>query len=152
MNVTVIPIVIGVLGTIPKSFVKENGWLRNQRTSGDHLEYCIIKIGQNTEKSPGDLRRLTVTQTLVKNYQLTPVWKNSKRKIIIMIIIIIERSPKVWEKTGGIGNKKKNRDHPDCSIDSKNTKKNPGNLKRPVFTQTPMKDQKLTLAWKASME
>ena len=35
----------------------------------------IIEIGQNTEKSPGDLRLLTVTQTSVKDHQLTLVWK-----------------------------------------------------------------------------
>ena len=29
------------------------------------------KNGQNTESSPGDLMRLTVTQTPVKNHQLT---------------------------------------------------------------------------------
>ena len=28
-------------------------------------------IGQNTETSPGDLRRLAVTQTQEKNHQLT---------------------------------------------------------------------------------
>ena len=28
----------------------------NKRTSGDYPNYSIIKIGQNTEKSPGDLR------------------------------------------------------------------------------------------------
>ena len=32
---------------------------------------AFIKIGQNTEKSPGDLRRLAVTQTPVKDHQLT---------------------------------------------------------------------------------
>ena len=31
----------------------------------------IIENGQNTEKSPGDLRRLAVTQFLVKDHQLT---------------------------------------------------------------------------------
>ena len=31
----------------------------------------IAKNGQNPETSPGDLRRLAVTQTPVKNYQLT---------------------------------------------------------------------------------
>ena len=35
--------------------------------------------GQNTEKSPGDLKRLAVTQTPVKNYRLTLVWKTLKR-------------------------------------------------------------------------
>ena len=34
----------------------------NERTSGDHPNYSIVEIGQNTEKSPGDLRRLAVTQ------------------------------------------------------------------------------------------
>ncbi len=33
----------------------------NKRTSGDHTDIRIIKIGQNTEGSPGDLRRLAVT-------------------------------------------------------------------------------------------
>ena len=31
------------------------------RTSGDHPNYHIIENGQKTEKSPGDLRRLTIT-------------------------------------------------------------------------------------------
>ena len=39
-------------------------------TSKDNLDYSIIKIGQNTEKSPGDLRRLAVMQTLVRKHQL----------------------------------------------------------------------------------
>ena len=34
-------------------------------------------IGKNTEKSPGDLRRLAVTQTPVKDHQLRLVWKSS---------------------------------------------------------------------------
>ena len=29
----------------------------------------IIKIGQNTEKSPGDLRKLAVTETPVKSHR-----------------------------------------------------------------------------------
>ena len=52
--------------------------LANKRMSGDHPNYSIIKIGQNTEKSPDDLRRLADTQTPVKNYQLTLVWKTLK--------------------------------------------------------------------------
>ena len=31
---------------------KETGGLGNKRTSKDQLKYCIIKDGQNTEKSP----------------------------------------------------------------------------------------------------
>ena len=47
------------------------GGLGNKRTSGDHSDYNIVKIGQNTEKSPGDLRRFAVTQTPVRNHRLT---------------------------------------------------------------------------------
>ena len=45
--------------------------LGNKRRSGDHPDDSIIKIGLNPEKSPGDLRRLAVTQTPVSNHQLT---------------------------------------------------------------------------------
>ena len=37
---------------------KDTGRLRNKSTSGDHPKYIIVEIDQNTEKSPGDLRRL----------------------------------------------------------------------------------------------
>ena len=57
---------------------KEDGRVGNWRTSRDHLNYSIVKIGQNTEKSPGDLRRLVVTQTPVKDHQLTLVSKTRK--------------------------------------------------------------------------
>ena len=56
MKVTVIPIVIGALGTIPK-FGKGVGRAGNLRTSRVHPNFSIVKINQNTEKSPGDLRR-----------------------------------------------------------------------------------------------
>ena len=39
--------------------------------SGDYPNYCIIEIDQNTEKSPGDLRRFAVTQTPVNDRHLT---------------------------------------------------------------------------------
>ena len=52
-----------------------NNWYKDWRTwklrtSGDHPNYCIIKIVQNTEKSPGDLKRLAVAQSPVKNHLL----------------------------------------------------------------------------------
>ena len=59
MKVTVIPIVTDVPGT-------RTGGLRNNRMSGDHPNYSIVEISQNTEKSPGILKRLAVTQTPVK--------------------------------------------------------------------------------------
>ena len=45
------------------------GGLGNNRTSGDHPNYSINEIDQNTKKSPGGLRRLVVTQTPVRNHQ-----------------------------------------------------------------------------------
>ena len=46
--------------------------LGNKRMSGDLPNYSM-KIGQNTEKSPVNLRRLAVIQTPVRNHQLTLV-------------------------------------------------------------------------------
>ena len=46
------------------------GGFGNKKTNGDHLNKCIIEIGQNSEKSPIDLRKLAVTQTPVKDNQL----------------------------------------------------------------------------------
>ena len=37
---------------------KETGENGNWRTIRDHPNYCIIEVGQNTEKSPGNQRRL----------------------------------------------------------------------------------------------
>ena len=50
--------VIGTLGTVCKGL--KNGLKEN------HPNYSLAKISQNIEKSPGDLRRLAVTQTPVK--------------------------------------------------------------------------------------
>ena len=41
-------------------------------------EVPMILIGKNTEKSPGDLRKLSVTQIPVKDHQLTLAWKTCK--------------------------------------------------------------------------
>ena len=51
------------------------GGLGNKWTNRDHPNYNIIKIDQNTEKSPEDLGRLAVTQTAVRNHRLTLPWK-----------------------------------------------------------------------------
>ena len=49
---------------------KINGRPGNGGTSGVYPNYSNAKIGQDTEKSPGDLRRLAVTKTPVKDHQL----------------------------------------------------------------------------------
>ena len=54
---------------------KGTGRLENERTSEHYPNSYITEIGQNIEKSPGNLRRLDVTQTSMKNHQLTLMWK-----------------------------------------------------------------------------
>ena len=51
------------------------GKLENKKTRGDYSNYSIVKIAQNTEKSPGDLRRLSATKTPVEDHRLMLVWK-----------------------------------------------------------------------------
>ena len=58
--------------------IKGTGGLGSRMTSRDHTNYCIVENGQNTEKSPGDLGRLAVTQTPVKGHQLTLMRKTLK--------------------------------------------------------------------------
>ena len=74
MKVTVIPIVIGDLEQSQR-LSKRAGGVGYRRTNWDHTNYCIIEVGQNTKKSPEDLRKLAVTQIPVKYHQLTQVWK-----------------------------------------------------------------------------
>ena len=50
--------------------VTRTGRFGNKRTSGNYPNYSIVEIGPNTEKSPGDMRRLAVTQTSVRNQTL----------------------------------------------------------------------------------
>ena len=61
-----------------QSIIKAIGGFGGWRTSGDHANYYISENGQNIEKSPGDLRRLAVTQTSVKNHQLKLMRKTLK--------------------------------------------------------------------------
>ena len=71
----------------PKRLTKGTGRLRNQRIRGDHPNYCVVEIGQNTEKSSGDLRRLTVTQTPVERRSANAGVENPQGVLIIIIIL-----------------------------------------------------------------
>ena len=42
----------------------------NRRKNRDYSDYSFVEISQNTEKNPGDLRRLAVTQPPEKDHQL----------------------------------------------------------------------------------
>ena len=66
---------------------KEAGGIGNKSTRRDYPNYGIIKVSLNTGKSPGDLRRLTVTQAQVEGHQLMLVWKTLKGLNIIIIIM-----------------------------------------------------------------
>ena len=73
LRVNVIGIVIGALGTISKPLVKRLEDLEF-RGQGKTIKTSAL-IGQNTKWTFGDLRRLAVIQTPVKDHQLTLVWK-----------------------------------------------------------------------------
>ena len=65
---------------------KGTGRIGNKNSSGNHPNDNTVKISENTEKSPDDLRKLAVSETPVKNYQLMLVWKTLIRGKIIVII------------------------------------------------------------------
>ena len=117
-----------------KRISKGTGGPRGWRTSRNHPNYSIIENGQNTEKCPGDLKRLSVTKTPVKNHQL---------KLLARII----KGPggfRSWPPSG---------DHPNNSIteDGQSTEKNPRDVRRLAVNQSPVKDHQLTLMWKTLM-
>ena len=68
---TIIPVVIGAFDRVTTGLLKGLEDLE----VGDRVETIqnnsIIEDDQNTEKSPGDLRRLAVAQSPVKYHQLT---------------------------------------------------------------------------------
>ena len=51
---------------------------RNRRASGDHPDYNIVEIGQNTEKSLEDFKRIAFTQIPVRKHQIMLVRKTFK--------------------------------------------------------------------------
>ena len=69
----------------PQMIGKGTGGHGNKMTNRDHPDYSIIRIGQITEKSLGDMKKFAVNQNLVKNHQRHRVKKSQKSKIIILI-------------------------------------------------------------------
>ena len=63
MKVTVTPIGIGALKTIPKGLIKGLEDLEINRQVETIQTTTLLRSEKNTEKSPGHLRRLVVTQT-----------------------------------------------------------------------------------------
>ena len=54
----------------PQKLGKEARRVGNWRMNQDYINYSILGIGQNTEKSPRDLMRFAVIQTPVKDHQV----------------------------------------------------------------------------------
>ena len=69
-----------------RRIIKGNGGLGNKRASGDHSNFYIIEMGQNT-------------QNLVKDNQLTLMRKTFK-DIIIIIIIVFFLKTTFYEELG----------------------------------------------------
>ena len=63
-------VAVGELGTALKTLSKRSECVGNRTINLKKQNYSIVKIDQNTEKIPGHLRRLSVTQTSVKDQQL----------------------------------------------------------------------------------
>ena len=72
-----IAIAIGGLRIVLKS-LEGTGGFGNQWKNQSHSDSSITENGLNTEKSPGDLWSLAVTQTPVKDHHLSLVWKTPK--------------------------------------------------------------------------
>ncbi len=68
MKVTIIPIVICALGTVTKGLIRQKD-LEITGLVESIQNYSIIEISLDTEKSPGDLRRLADSQTPGKDHQ-----------------------------------------------------------------------------------
>ena len=78
MKVMIIPIVTGAFGAVTKGLLKGEEDLEFGGLVETIQTTALLKNGQNTEKSPGNLRRLAVSQTPVKNHLLTLMWKTPK--------------------------------------------------------------------------
>ena len=63
------------IATVTKGLVQG---LKDLEMGGDQSNYSIVEISQNSKKSTGDLRRLAVTHTPMKDHQLKLVWKTRK--------------------------------------------------------------------------
>ena len=110
MKVIIVPIMIGTFGTVTKGLLKglDNlkvggrietiqtsallrtaPFIRPGATSKQRALQINSENGQNTEKSPVDLRRLAVTQATVKDHQLRLVWKTLNEEVLIKMITLI---------------------------------------------------------------
>ena len=62
-----------MFGKVLKVLQRWTGRFGNRKGNRDHPKFIIVVNSQNTEKNPGNLRKHAVTQTPMKNRQITPV-------------------------------------------------------------------------------
>ena len=86
-------IVIGALGTIPLRLVKT---LKIRRQLETIKTSALLKSARIMRKS----RTLAVTRTPVRNYQRTPVRKNSQKSQIIIRMMIIIIATQIMSSVG----------------------------------------------------
>ena len=79
----------------PERFGKGAGSVENRKTSRDHPNYDRVNTGQNTEKSPGDLRRLAATKTVYERLSACAGVEKLTRNMIIVPIEYKERRDKI---------------------------------------------------------
>ena len=60
----------------------------NRMMSWDYKNFRIINTSQNTEKSPGNLRRFVLTQSPVKKKSANGSMENSQKSVIIIITLL----------------------------------------------------------------
>ena len=61
MKMSLIPIAVSALGTVPKGLKKKNEELENQRQNRDHTDHSTVEVSQNGERP--------AVKTSVKNSQ-----------------------------------------------------------------------------------
>ena len=86
---TVIPVVIGSLGTFTKRTGTGTEVFRKKRTSENYPNHSIFTISQSTKKNLGNLRRLPVTHSIGKPSVHAALKNSQMNKIIIKPVIII---------------------------------------------------------------
>ena len=72
------PIVVGVLGMVHKDLEKKLKELKIRDRIKTIQTSEFLKLALNTQKNLGDLGRLTITQTLVRNHLLKLVGETHK--------------------------------------------------------------------------
>ena len=93
MKVTVIPIVIGALGTIPKGLVKKLKELRIGELAEIIQTTTLLRSIRKYGKIPGDLRRLAVTH--FSERPSADVGVKNPQGVMIIIIIYIDKNVNV---------------------------------------------------------